>query len=203
MSTLTLLTPPANEPVSFLDVRDFLRARDSDEEIVNALVPMARDYVETQTGRALITQTWRLDFHDGFDTDTIKLPKAPLQTIDTFTYYDSDNVQQTLTGADYEIAKSQTFASTIRMRDGASWPALYNRFGAASITFTCGYGATGTSVPKQLIRCMWLLLLDFFENRNARGLSADGTPMQLPKSPAIVDRCLLGYRVFSSCKSVD
>ncbi|SIO60154.1 phage conserved hypothetical protein, phiE125 gp8 family [Singulisphaera sp. GP187] len=59
---LTLVTPPAEEPVSLVEAKLYLRI-DIDEEdaLVSSLVTAARVYCENYLRQALVTQTWRLD----------------------------------------------------------------------------------------------------------------------------------------------
>jgi len=59
--TSTLIAPPGEEPVTLAEAKAFCRIDGSDEDaLVNALIAAARLQVESLTGRALITQTWRL-----------------------------------------------------------------------------------------------------------------------------------------------
>jgi uncharacterized phiE125 gp8 family phage protein len=56
-----LLTAPAAEPLSLAEAKAFLRVEhDDDDGVIAALIAGARLYVEGQTRRALLTQTWRL-----------------------------------------------------------------------------------------------------------------------------------------------
>jgi len=56
-----LLAGPAAEPVTLAEAKQFLRVEhDDDDDIIAALIAGSRIHVETQTRRALITQSWRL-----------------------------------------------------------------------------------------------------------------------------------------------
>jgi hypothetical protein len=60
---LTLQTPPATEPVSVGDLKNFLRVDTDDstqDQLITAFIIAARQYVEQYTGLALCTQTWLL-----------------------------------------------------------------------------------------------------------------------------------------------
>jgi hypothetical protein len=58
---LTLLTPPATEPVSLADAKLHLRESDNAQDtVISALVTAARKLVEERCRRSLITQTWVL-----------------------------------------------------------------------------------------------------------------------------------------------
>jgi len=59
--TSYLIAGPGEEPVSLAEAKAFARIDGSDEDaLVSALVAAARLHVESLTGRALVTQTWRL-----------------------------------------------------------------------------------------------------------------------------------------------
>ena len=59
--TSYLLAGPAEEPVSLAEAKAFLKVDDTAEDgLIGALIAAARLHVESITGRALITQTWRL-----------------------------------------------------------------------------------------------------------------------------------------------
>ncbi len=59
--TSYLIAGPGEEPVSLAEAKAFARIDGGDEDaLVSALVAAARLHVESLTGRALVTQTWRL-----------------------------------------------------------------------------------------------------------------------------------------------
>ena len=59
--TSYLIAGPGEEPVSLAEAKLFARVDGSDEDaLVDALIAAARLHVEAITGRALVTQTWRL-----------------------------------------------------------------------------------------------------------------------------------------------
>ena len=59
--TSYLIAGPGEEPVSVAEAKAFARIDGGDEDaLVGALIAAARLHVEGDTGRALITQTWRV-----------------------------------------------------------------------------------------------------------------------------------------------
>ena len=59
--TSYLIAGPGEEPVSLAEAKLYARVDGNDEDaLVGALVAAARLHVESLTGRALVTQTWRL-----------------------------------------------------------------------------------------------------------------------------------------------
>jgi len=59
--TSTLIAGPGEEPVTLAEAKAHCRIDGSDEDaLVSALIAAARMQVESLSGRALVTQTWRL-----------------------------------------------------------------------------------------------------------------------------------------------
>ena len=71
-----LLTPPAVEPVDLATAKVHLRVDFSDDDAyILALITAAREYCETLTERAFITQTWQLN-RDSFPALSPNVPYA-------------------------------------------------------------------------------------------------------------------------------
>jgi uncharacterized phiE125 gp8 family phage protein len=84
-----LLTAPAVEPISLAEAKAFLRVEhDDDDDVIAALIAGARIYVEAQTRRALITQSWRLTRDAWPQTGKIAVRPAPLQSLEAVRVYD-------------------------------------------------------------------------------------------------------------------
>jgi hypothetical protein len=86
-----LLNGPALEPVSLAEAKAFLRVEhDDDDEVIAALIAGARIHVETQTRRALITQSWRLTRDAWPQTGRIAVRPGPLQSLEAARVHDGD-----------------------------------------------------------------------------------------------------------------
>lgn len=149
----------------------------------------AREYIESFTNRALITQHWQWS-QDGFPPryfetaspyletvsglqhpelldlhrDVIRLPKPPLISVDAVHYVDEDGVTQLLDPSAYLVNASLVRAEISRAF-GVPWPATRWQQGAVTVDFTCGYGASSSAVPAQVRRAMRLLIEHYFSNR--------------------------------------
>ena len=56
---LQLRDGPAQEPVSLLEAKDFMRLDGSEDDVlVSTLITAARIHIETTLGKILITQNW-------------------------------------------------------------------------------------------------------------------------------------------------
>lgn len=149
---LSLVTPPAIEPVSLADAKGQLRLSLTDDDtLITALIVAAREYVETFTHRALITQTWD-DKRDGFPCDTIWLPKPPLlmATPPVITYLDTNGATQTWSSSLYTVdapAGPKARMGAIVPNYGQSYPSTRDVINAVTVRFVAGYGAAAADVP--------------------------------------------------------
>lgn len=196
MYGLTPVAGPAAEPVSTADLKAWLRVEhDADDAKIAAAGATGRELVERALGRQLATATWLLTL-DGFpwpggwafldaptvfpDPHTIRLPKAPLQSVTSVQYYDLTDTLRTLSAAAY-VVDAATDPGRIVLAMGQVWPVTRLRPGAVRVTFSAGYGAAVPEVVKTAIKmtAAWL-----YEHAGDDAETA-GTPL-----PAAVDRLL-------------
>src|SRR5205085_7972655 len=108
MSSLSLVSPPANEPVSLDEAKEHLRVTSTDQDnLIRHLISAARIYCENKLGQPIVTQTWDLKL-DGFPCDAIRVPRPPLQSVTSITYLDSGGSLQTLNPSTYLVLDSTT-----------------------------------------------------------------------------------------------
>lgn len=160
---LSLVTPPAVEPVSLAEAKGQLRLSLADDDaLITELIAAARDYVETCTHRALITQTWD-DKRDGFPawSDAIWLPKPPLVSVTSVTYVDQNGVTQTWSSTLYTVdapTGPKARMGAIVPNYGQAFPSTRDVVNAVTIRLVAGYGAAATAVPAGLKAAMKLLI---------------------------------------------
>jgi uncharacterized phiE125 gp8 family phage protein len=117
----------------------------------------AREYGETFTHRAFITQTHDLKL-DGFpcSDDAIRLPKAPLISITSVTYVDTNGDTQTWSNTLYTVdAPSGPKAERGRIvpNYGQVFPSTRDVINAVTVRFVAGYGAA-SAVPSLIKTCL-------------------------------------------------
>ena len=185
--SLTLITPPAIEPVSLYEMKlqcGFSPVEDTDKVRSEMLATQLRSAIsaarldcENITGRAFITQAWTLtrDRFPGFTDEylienrlDIGLPMPKFGTLTAFTYIDYAGVLQDnmLTGAwGYQlVAGGDTRQARLRPPVGRGWPnTQWNVANAVTISFTCGYGATALSVPATIRQAIKLNAQWFYD----------------------------------------
>lgn len=156
---LSLVTGPTDEPVSLADVKEHLRiSHTQDDAQILALIQPARQYCESFTQRAFMTQTWSKKFDYGFPCSPIRLPKAPLlsSTPPVVTYLDSNGDSQTWASSNYTVdypSGPHAERGRIRVNYGVSYPTTRAIENAVTIQFVCGYGAA-TAVPEMIKFCI-------------------------------------------------
>lgn len=181
-----LITPPATEPVSSSEAKLHCRVDGSTEDtLITALITAARQFVENDTGLALITQTWSV-YLDAWP-NTLLLPHSPASAVTSITYTDEDGVTATLDAAAYTVRTGFTPVRVVFDADALPTVTLAD-FGAITVTYTAGYGAA-SAVPQPIRQAMLLLIGHWYRNREAVAAGNMG-PLSLA-----VDALLAPYRV--------
>lgn len=207
MKGLTLVTPPAAEPVTLAEAKAHLRVEIADDDALIAdLVAAARQAAESHTRRALITQTWRLTLdrfpgkplpwwdgvREGADVpepaNAIELPRPPLQSVTSVTAYDDADAATVMAATDYFV-DSDHEPGRVVLRSGKTWPVVLRVAAGVEIEYVAGYGAA-TDVPEAIRQGLLLLVGHFYENREA--VAAAGAVSELPLGVAALWR---PYRV--------
>ena len=162
MANYRQLTEPATEPLSYSDVKAYLRLNDNSEEaFVTSLITVARQIVEGQIWRPLISQTWAMQFdYSEIGTNIYNINKAPLLSVTDVKYYDEDDTLQTLAASQYEV---DIYGSPARFRL-INLPKLKDRMNALQLNFTCGY-TNAAAVPSPIKQAMYLIIGHLYENR--------------------------------------
>lgn len=162
-----LVTAPAAEPLTVSEAKVHLRVdHTSDDSYIESLIQAARVTCESYQNRAYITQTRKV-YLDDFPCNCryIELPYAPLQSVSSITYYDVDGNLQTWSSSLYQVdTKAQP--GVIMPIFGEDFPETREeKLNAVTITYVCGYGASGSSVPESIRHAMRLMIGDFYNQR--------------------------------------
>jgi len=183
-------TGPA-EPLTLEDARAHIRAYSdvtAEDSLIESLITAARAYAENFTNRVLLTQTWDLVL-DAFPAGILELPQAPLQSIDSVLYIDSDGAEQTLAASAYKV-DAVTDPGRVAPAYGALWPMTRAEPNAVTIRFVAGYGDAAAAVPMPIKQAMLLMVGHLYQNREA--VQAEGDFYRLPLG---VEALLSPYRV--------
>lgn len=194
--SLKLITAPSAEPLSLTEAKDQLRVTNGDQDdLITLLIQEAREYVEEETQRALITQTWELQLDEfpcgGADDyppggewsylygvrarwSVIELPRPPLSSVTSIKYIDEAGNEQTLSPSSYQVESGGLIErSRVMPEFDAVWPVTRRRTpGAVKIRFVAGYGNAGSAVPAGLRVAMKMLVATGYQYPEA--VSASG-----------------------------
>jgi hypothetical protein len=136
--TSTLIAGPGEEPVTLAEAKAFCRIDGSDEDaLVEALIAAARLQVESLTGRALVTQSWRLTLDCA--PRLVELPVIPVASL---------------------LAAPE---GAVLQGDAVLLPEPVDDL---SIDYTAGYG-DAADVPADLKQAVLTLVAYWYENRDA------------------------------------
>lgn len=181
--SLRIVTQPSVEPVLLSEVKAFLRVDSTDDDdVITMLIAAARRLCEEFCQRAFITQTWELTL-DGFtrfgddlpfsgtvilptnfadvDCGAIDLSRLPIQSITSVKTYAPDNTESVLDPSAYRLDSS----GSVVLNDGQSWPTDLRSRDAVIITFVCGYGDDGGSVPSPILFAITQQSAGMYEDR--------------------------------------
>lgn len=186
------MIPPVRTvaPAAVIDVeeaRRHLRVDHHDDDLLIAsLVAAATAHLDGWAGilgRALGTQTWRVDLPDF--CDRMRLPLVPVASVTSVKYSDTANVEQTVSSSIYRLT-ADAIGSFVERVSGQSWPAVYDRPDAVRITFVAGEA----TVPAPIKAAILLMVGDLYANRET---VAAANVAAVPMS-ATVDALLAPYR---------
>lgn len=186
MMARTIVSAPTSEPLTTQDAKDHMGVTITDDDTrIAAFIKAARGYVENVTNRVLITQTWDI-FRDTFPV-VIEVPKAPLQSVTTVKYIDTDGNEQTLSSSVYTV-DTDSDPGRIYLSYLQSWPTIRGMRHAITIRIIAGYGAA-TAVPQPIKQAMLLLIASSYCEGEATA------PISLSKIPYGVEALLAPYRI--------
>ena len=164
------IAAPVSEVLLVAQVKQHARIdTNSDDAYIAELIEAAVSYTdgyEGILGKALITQTWAANL-DAFED--FYLPLGPNASVQSIQYYDAQNVQQSFAGFEQRDLK-------ISLSDGASWPGVYSRADAVTITWTAGYGDGWNDVPMSIRIGLMHIVAAWYENRESVGQSSPELP---------------------------
>ena len=154
---------PTEMPVSLDEAKAHLHVdHDDQDDLISAQIKAATAWLDGYSGilgRALVTQTWRQEF--GRFAERMALPLSPVTAIESVTYFDADNLQQTLDASVYALL-ADARGAYVALQPVQSWPSVYRRYDAVSITFTAGYGAV-EDVPEPIRQAILLFVQRLFD----------------------------------------
>jgi uncharacterized phiE125 gp8 family phage protein len=183
--TSYLLAGPAEEPVSLVEAKAFLRVDDGAEDgLIATLIAAARMHVEGITARALLAQSWRVVLDRWPEDGVVRLPVGPFMAVTEITAYDESGV-----GHDVPLAQFMSAPDRLLLPTTVSgMPALRERQGI-EIDYVAGFGTEPEEVPVDIRQALLVLVGHWFEHRDAVIVAGSGAVV-----PTGFDRLVAGYK---------
>lgn len=182
------------EPVSLDEAKLQVRSdagETSEDALITTFISAAREWVEGETQRALLEQTWRASFdafprpdycavssieygygsaraqQHQFDGVRIRLPMPNLLGVTSIKYIDVDGVERTLDPSTY-VVDTDSLPGGVFPAYGTSWPATRLQPNAVRVLFRAGYGSEASTVPAAIKAAVLLGIEDLNRNRGAQ-----------------------------------
>ena len=146
---LTLVTPPAVEPVTSAMVKTLARVDSdltADDDLVALFIADARADAEHLTNRKLIEQTWDVVM-DEFPLGEIKLSIRPIISVESVTYIDAAGDSQVIDAANYTLDIADEARPFLQPAIDYVWPPTLDTGNAVVIRVKAGYGDAASDVP--------------------------------------------------------
>jgi uncharacterized phiE125 gp8 family phage protein len=163
VSTMTVVTPPASEPITLEEAKKHVFIADSDNSFDQELIfaiQAAREQWESDTDTATISRTVSVTL-DYFSGQVIELLMRPMRSVTSVVYYDQNDAIQTLSTSIYHVDLP---GRAIRLVENESWPTTAIRWDAVTITYVIGE-ASRAAVPAVAKQAM-LLLIGYYTMQN-------------------------------------
>lgn len=158
------IVAPTAEPISVAEAKAHLRVDLADDEaLIARLIAAAREWVETVTGRAMMTQSWRMTLDAWPEGEALALIRPPVQSVTAVRTFDVAGIAAIWSTANYAMAfgaEPQRLVRTV-----PSWPTPGRASAGIEIDLICGYGAVATDVPAALRQAVLLKAAQLYERR--------------------------------------
>lgn len=175
---LTFVSSTGPEPISLREVKYHLhQVPEEDNWLVQSFITAARQICERLIpgGKTFATTTWDWKIAGFPDGNLIRLPRPPLQSITSISYYSSAGTSTTFSSTAYTVHLPTDLPGEVELLPNQAWPGTDSREYPVTIRFKNGYG-TSEQVPEQVKQAMRLLVADFYENRgDDQGKAGDRT----------------------------
>ena len=192
MKISKLLVPPAVEPVSLDEMKAHARITDNAEDaLLSALIVAARQWCESYTQRAFITQTWAQYISTRPKADRIELIRPPLIDVVAVRTYDDTDKETLWSDGNYFVDASSEPALLV-LRNGKTWADFERAANGMVIEYQAGHGPAPSDVPEVIRLAIKQLALHWYEHRGEALI--DGSAV---KVPFVIESLLQPLRLMS------
>jgi uncharacterized phiE125 gp8 family phage protein len=179
---IRVVAGPTVEPITIDDLKNDIKVDadlTADDALIRALGIAARRVAESIQNRALITQTLELALDGWPGGNSLEIPRPPLQSVTSITYYDEDDTEHSLDSGSY-LVDTYSEPGRVVLKAGESWPDGELRpANGVVLQFVAGYGDEESDVPETTVQAIRLLVGHWYENREAVS-STGAIPKEVP-----------------------
>jgi hypothetical protein len=112
----------------------------AEDALIEDLIAEAYDYLETETNRKMLGQTWKLTLDESEVSSVIRLPLVPLVSVSSIVTTDDDGDETTVAATNYQVRGGEN--PRIVLTDDGEWPTDMRDYDSMVITCVCGYGGS-------------------------------------------------------------
>jgi uncharacterized phiE125 gp8 family phage protein len=183
--TITVVTPPASEPVSLAEAKLFLRVdHNAEDSLIASLIGAAREAVEAGCGRALVTRRvresldiWRRDAVNG-----AVLSLGPVTNVVAVRLLANNGAQSVIDPERYRIEGNR---DRPRLVFPSGFPATLRSAGGIEIEYDCGYADEAADLPIALRLATFQIAASLYELRQGEsGIPETARALMRPFAPA-------------------
>ena len=188
--TMTIVTSPADEPVTLDELRQYLRLDgNAEDELLGRLLRAARETFEHHTGIAMMKQTWRLHTDCWPQHGVIRIARYPVASILSVTFYDEEGTPGSITEHALHLARERRPARVYL----AARNRPQKRVRAVDVEFVAGFGGGSAGVPETMKHAVTALAAQWYEFRHGQGTGQGGATAQV--FPPAFERALDAWRM--------
>ena len=159
-----IVTAPTEFAITDAQMESHARAAGQPVEQYQPYVRAAESWVETITGRKLVTQTWKWFLDDFPMGDRLVMPFGQLQSVTHVKYTDTAGTQTTFDAAYWEASTARD-PGVLALSYAESWPSATLRvLDPIEIQFVCGW-TTAAAVPYEIQAAILLVAAHLYEHR--------------------------------------
>lgn len=160
---MILTQPPAAEPLALADLKAFLRVEGSEEDgLIQSVAAAARAHLEATTGRAFVSQGWRIGRDAWPANGRLALPIGPVASLDAVTVETTDGA------VSVPLDRFRLDGAAVPPRlawQPGSVPSPAMPLAGIAIDVTAGFGSPA-EVPPAIVQAIRLLAAYWFDNRS-------------------------------------
>lgn len=187
--TLTVKTEPASEPILVKDLKTHLRIISAkDDTYLASLIRVAREHIEMEIGRSLITRTYTATFDFWPNARFWRLEFPSIQSVTHIKYYDTTSAQQTFSADNYQVDDRR-----IILNYGLSWPDIWDEANGIEIEYVAGFGDDPEDIPEG-VRLGIMQLIGYWYNNREEYMTSEGRSLQNVYLPRTVDALVLPFK---------